>query len=997
MKKSLIILLLIFLIIFLIHNVFGVECTGTETADCNLYSGNQPECITHYQFYVPFGDYEQCTFEVGPDTCAPTGASCTLPSCTDSDGDKFNVTGGGSCGTADCNDANASVWQNLDGFIDADSDTYTTGTQISVCTGATLPTNYSATNTSIDCDDTNSSIYPGQSFTCGSCGNDGQYSYLSSVCRASTNSCDPTETCSGSSIYCSADSLSSDGTSCTYSGCASTCLTGACQEANCGTGGGGGEGVPYIPPVEDCFPDCRYENGQFACFKNDGCGGFCYNQNICGGLVYWFCSNWTKCSNNFLQQNLIEQINEDYRLLVVVSNFIVNAVKKLFGVEEESETTNSPTTNSNNSVNILLENKTRTCVDATCQGNYAKEECVVKNNLIYNPLLWALDQIPQTSLECPSLCDLNKNEFCSELNYECGNWNICNQQTFCGDCSWTENCQNGKCVCEENWKCSWSECEQDSDGKNYYFPENCLDINNCGTNNLPEKISCDENIILENLTQSLLNWSCSDWSGCTGQEISFRNCVDVSCDDSNLCVTENHLTFNPNLFYLEIPETTLKCFYVCDQSIPFNNICDKTGLKCGKADYCGRIVDCNSCSDGEFCSNGKCVCEENWNCDWTECEQDSDGKKYYFPENCVDENNCGTQNNFPEKISCDVTIFENLTNWEPNWVCTDWSNCTEEMSFRNCVDVNCYNSNLCITQNHLTFNPLINYGPIFPRTSFVCEDVCPVWGYRIGGPYYDEGFCSGLNYECGEYNNCGSSITCGDCSWDKSCVDGKCICEENWNCDWTECEQDSDGNSYSYAKNCVEINNCGTTLNKPEKKICYEELCLSNWECSDWGECEINYSLVNLVTGSAINGVQEKICSDENNCEQNYEEEKNCEIIPSEEIKSIITEDPETKNKGVNFFLESPNKKAEDYWHCLDKKLNYDEEQIDCGGKDCFECLSQTPYTYFDWLIWVKIFLWIWLLFLLIIFLFLKKEWVKKIFTEQPADNLEKWIEGFWG
>ena len=69
---------------------------------------------------------------------------------------------GAQLGYNDCNDNNASVWQNLSEYRDQDGDGYGAGTAVQKCSGATLSpdTGYVANNT--DCDDSNSSVHPAQ-------------------------------------------------------------------------------------------------------------------------------------------------------------------------------------------------------------------------------------------------------------------------------------------------------------------------------------------------------------------------------------------------------------------------------------------------------------------------------------------------------------------------------------------------------------------------------------------------------------------------------------------------------------------------------------------------------------------------------------------------------------------------------------------------------------------------------------------------------------------
>ncbi len=61
--------------------------------------------------------------------------------------------------TADCNDADATKWQNLTGYGDVDGDTYRAKASIQVCSGASLPAGYSGV-AGDDCDDNNAAVGP---------------------------------------------------------------------------------------------------------------------------------------------------------------------------------------------------------------------------------------------------------------------------------------------------------------------------------------------------------------------------------------------------------------------------------------------------------------------------------------------------------------------------------------------------------------------------------------------------------------------------------------------------------------------------------------------------------------------------------------------------------------------------------------------------------------------------------------------------------------------
>jgi len=70
-------------------------------------------------------------------------------------------------------------------------------------------------------------------------------------------------------------------------------------------------------------------------------------------------------------------------------------------------------------------------------------------------------------------------------------------------------------------------------------------------------------------------------------------------------------------------------------------------------------------------------CIEDWNCtSWNECIDNSQNR------NCIDLNNCGTEQNKPNLIQeCIISCI-------PNWTCTDWRNCINENQSRNCTDLN---------------------------------------------------------------------------------------------------------------------------------------------------------------------------------------------------------------------------------------------------------------------------------------------------------------------
>ncbi len=128
---------------------------------------------------------------------------------------------------------------------------------------------------------------------------------------------------------------------------------------------------------------------------------------------------------------------------------------------------------------------------------------------------------------------------------------------------------------------------------------------------------------------------------------------------------------------------------------------------------------------------------------------------------------------------------------------------------------------------------------------------------------------------CTDLNNCGTTKNKPETLY--SC--GVIICNENWVCDWTIC---SEGDDYSYPINCYDTNNCGTFLNKLNETKCNSTFtnlteCVSNWQCSEWSECDADYSFENL-NSSDFNSISVRNCVDLNKCSVDRNEQKNCVI-----------------------------------------------------------------------------------------------------------------------
>ena len=127
-------------------------CFATPPAG---YVANSTDCndadTTRYQNLNGYVDADHDGYGTGSVQVVCSGAS--LPS-------------GYSANSTDCNDADATKYQNLTGYADADGDTYTAGGAQTVCSGASLTAGYRAIQKGEDCNDSSASVHPGATEVC---------------------------------------------------------------------------------------------------------------------------------------------------------------------------------------------------------------------------------------------------------------------------------------------------------------------------------------------------------------------------------------------------------------------------------------------------------------------------------------------------------------------------------------------------------------------------------------------------------------------------------------------------------------------------------------------------------------------------------------------------------------------------------------------------------------------------------------------------------------
>ncbi|KAK0704705.1 Metallo-peptidase family M12-domain-containing protein [Lasiosphaeris hirsuta] len=137
------------------------------------------------------------------------------------------------------------------------------------------------------------------------CSQQCQFKGAGTVCRPSTGSCDPQETCSGSSPTCPIDSSSPDGTSCGTNGASLQCASGQCtsRDLQCKTLMGS------LTTGNDTY-SCSTQGCILSCASPE------FGRNTCYTMQQYFldgtpCEGGGKCSNGNCQgANLGNQIGD---------------------------------------------------------------------------------------------------------------------------------------------------------------------------------------------------------------------------------------------------------------------------------------------------------------------------------------------------------------------------------------------------------------------------------------------------------------------------------------------------------------------------------------------------------------------------------------------------------------------------------------------------------------------------------------------------------------
>jgi len=306
--------------------------------------------------------------------------------------------------------------------------------------------------------------------------------------------------------------------------------------------------------------------------------------------------------------------------------------------------------------------------------------------------------------------------------------------------------------------------------------------------------------------------------------------------------------------------------------------------------------------------------------------------------------------------------------------------------------------NICVTSGTLRTRTCGGYD----------SDTCTEWGGESFTQCPKNQMCNNAqcvscieNWQCSSWNECTTGTQTKTCTDLNNCgtFENKPIetqscelCQEEWNCQWTECS-DKDKSSYPY--DCIDNNDCKTSNSKPSNSIPCDQRpkeedlkCKSQWKCEEWNECDASYDFNDVIKGiESKQGIKKRSCVDILGCKPDKIEKTPCDSsipVKANKVTWCEKEYVEVKEKESNN-LVSRIKKSEianitniskidisfiisefsgycDY--CYNNIKDYDETGIDCGGENCQKCISK--YSFFDWLYWVIITSWIILLITLV-------------------------------
>lgn len=260
---------------------------------------------------------------------------------------------------------------------------------------------------------------------------------------------------------------------------------------------------------------------------------------------------------------------------------------------------------------------------------------------------------------------------CLTVRYvdRCFSPNVCSQ----GKCLAPSGCSNNNPPCEAGYECVDNHCTK-----------KCTEGNVCIGNTLyHQSANCDTQQI------KLCQYGCQNNDCITPKGCDYNN---PACSSGYTC-QNNQCIQNQQICNSECNNFGSQW---CNGNVVY---------ACHKVDGCLKIMSLETCRDGKICSNGQCIIQQKLGCAYhnpdcnsdsecinnvcvkkqpvVACEQgwkckDSYNKVYQYSD-------CSISNLQYCKFGCENG---NCKNCQPNWKCSEWSDCVSNKQTRTCTDIN---------------------------------------------------------------------------------------------------------------------------------------------------------------------------------------------------------------------------------------------------------------------------------------------------------------------
>ena len=300
--------------------------------------------------------------------------------------------------------------------------------------------------------------------------------------------------------------------------------------------------------------------------------------------------------------------------------------------------------------------------------------------------------------KCKSSDECEGNTTVCDLNGQCTaacNTGYCPEGMVCegriricvpGECSWYDDCKEGK-VCDlENHRCldrcSAGSCESGKvcDSEGFCVSGECSKIDNTCAD--PNK-ACDAQN-MKCIEKCISNDSCEQGKLCDVTGLCVSPCKAGSCEDGYACMPTG-LCVKAECSVIDACDISYKtcvdnkCIDKCksNKDCSGNAICDKT------SGICQPKCTANSCNSGEVCSDGVCVtgtCSEMTPCPANEvCTAEFQCVPAKLPDNeCFYYRNCGSCDDTEEKCISKCMGAEDALTASLNECQADREKCTND-------------------------------------------------------------------------------------------------------------------------------------------------------------------------------------------------------------------------------------------------------------------------------------------------------------------------------